>query len=222
MRLAAFALVCAGLTLSQAAAAQSLSSSANREGSRETNLSVVFQNSSNFDAKGGTTADVEGGAGFRVGMGYNYTDNLLVSFDIGMDQMDYKANLAGDEPGVVFPIKGELQYLTLMMNGTYNFFQSRLTPFVTGGLGWTWIDTNIASEPPQGGCWWTWYGYVCTSWQNTKTVDAFSYQAGAGIRYDVSDSFVIQGSYRMTWMNLKDAEGTPDIDGFQLSIGWKF
>jgi opacity protein-like surface antigen len=108
------------------------------------------------------------------------------------------------------------------MNGTYNFFQSRLTPFVTGGLGWTWIDTNIASEPPQAGCWWTWYGYVCTSWQNTKTVDAFSYQLGAGIRYDVSDSFVVQGSYRMTWMNLKDAEGTPNIDGFQLSIGWKF
>jgi hypothetical protein len=122
MRFVALALIFTGLTLSQAAAAQSFSSSANREGSRETNLSVVFQNSSTIDAKGGTVADVESGAGFRGGIGYHYTDKLLVSFDIGMDQMDYKANLAGDEPGVVFPIKGELQYLTLMMNGTYNFF----------------------------------------------------------------------------------------------------
>ena len=222
MRYAAFAMMLATLALAQSATAQPLSSSANREGQRESNLSVVFQNSSDIDAKGGTTADVESGAGFRAGIGYNYTDKFLVSLDIGMDQMDYKANLAGDEPGVLFPISGELRYTTLMVNGTYNFLESRLTPFVTGGLGWAWVDTNIATEPPQTGCWWTWVGYVCTSWQDTKTIDAFSYQLGAGLRYDVNDSFVVQGSYRMTWIDLSDATSTPSIDGFQLSIGWKF
>jgi hypothetical protein len=49
MKIAAFVTVRAGPALSQAATADSFSSPAHREGNWETNLSVVFQNSSNID-----------------------------------------------------------------------------------------------------------------------------------------------------------------------------
>ena len=32
----------------------------------------------------------------------------------------------------------------------------------------------------------------------------------------------VKGSYRMTWIDFDQAEGTPDFDGFTLSVAWKF
>ena len=120
-------------------------------------------------------------------------------------------------------LRGDLEFLTLMGNATYNFLPGQFSPFVTGALGWSWVDTNIATEPPQVGCWWDpWWGYVCSSFQDTRSIDGFSYQVGVGARYDFSDTLAVKGSYRMTWIDFDNAEGTPDFDGFTLSVGWKF
>jgi opacity protein-like surface antigen len=48
------------------------------------------------------------------------------------------------------------------------------------------------------------------------------YQLGAGARYDFRNNFSIHGSYRVTWVDLDNADGTPDFDGFELSVGWRF
>jgi opacity protein-like surface antigen len=85
------------------------------------------------------------------------------------------------------------------------------------------VDTNIATEPPSIGCWWhPWYGYVCTSWQDTKSVDGFAYEVGAGVRWDINDIFSLDGGYTMRWIALDGVDGTPSFDGFQLNVGWKF
>jgi hypothetical protein len=94
---------------------------------------------------------------------------------------------------------------------------------VTASAGWAWIDTNIATGPPQTGCWWDpWWGYICTTFQNTKSLDGFSYGLGVGARYDINDQFAVKAAYRMQWVDLSNASGTPDIDGFELTFGWKF
>ena len=31
----------------------------------------------------------------------------------------------------------------------FNFLEGDLTPYVTGGVGWSFIDTNIPDAPPQ-------------------------------------------------------------------------
>lgn len=217
MKFAAIVATGACLALSPLTGAQA----GEREGDWETRLGLVFQNSTDVEFDGGTTAEFESGTGFKLGIAYHYTDNLEVGFNIGLDQQDYNSDIVG-ENGAVFPIKGELEYTTAILDLTYNFIDGPFTPFVVGGIGWAWMDTNIGNEPPQTGCWWTWYGYVCTTWQDTKTFDGFAYQLGAGLRYDFSDTLAVHGSYRMTWMELDQATSTPDIDGFQLSIGWKF
>jgi len=62
--------------------------------------------------------------------------------------------------------------MTLMAEATYNILARPLTPYGTGGLGWSWVDNNIATEPPTVGCWWVpWYGYVCEGYENTKSLD---------------------------------------------------
>jgi opacity protein-like surface antigen len=209
----------AGLALAQTAGAQS----ADRAGRWETNIGIVFQNSASVDFKGGTTADMQSGTGFQAGLGYNLSDHLLLSGSVTFNNIDYKAKIAGDQVGEFFQAKGSLDDFALMFDGTWNFLDGPFTPFLTAGIGYNWVDTNLATEPPQVGCWWDpWYGYICANFQDTKTIDGFAYEAAVGARYDFNESFAVLGSYRMMWIDLGDAQGTPDFDGFNLNVTWKF
>ena len=59
---------------------------------------------------------------------------------------------------------------TVRFTGSYNFSEKEFTPFVTGGLGWTYIDTNIPTGLPENICWaYPWYGYYCTTYVPTET-----------------------------------------------------
>ena len=109
------------------------------------------------------------------------------------------------------------------LNATLGFSYGEMTPFIGAGIGWSWIDTNVPTGLPESACWWDpWYGYICTTYQDTKTIDGFAYQLGAGLRYDINDMLAVHGSYRVTWVDIEQATSTPQFDGFQLSIGWKF
>jgi opacity protein-like surface antigen len=218
-------LVClAVLAMAPAALAQS----ANREGTWETRLGILYQNSSDWDFNGGTTADIDSDTSFLVGGSYHLNDNLELGGNLTFGQTDYDADIAtdlnGDEIADGFlSVSGEYESTTLMFDATWNFIDGPFTPFVSAAAGWSWIDTNIATGPPQTGCWWDpWWGYVCSTFQDTKSLDGFAYGLEAGARYDFSDTFALHGAYRILWVDLDNASGTPDTDGFRLSLGWKF
>ena len=219
MKWQAMVALVAGLAAAQAADAQSVG----RAGTWETNVGIVFQNSASVDFKGGSTADLDSGMGFVVGAGYNLTDNIQFSGSFLFNTIDYKAAIVGDQVGKVFYAKGSLDNFGFMVDGTYNFVSGPFTPFVSAGIGYSWVDTNLATEPPQYGCWWDpWYGYVCANFQDTKTIDGFAYEAAVGARYDFNPALALLGSYRMMWIDLGEAQGTPDFDGFTLNLAWKF
>jgi opacity protein-like surface antigen len=207
------------LALAPSAYAQS----ADRAGTWETRLDVVYQNSSDWDFNGGTTAEIDSDTSFLVGVGYHLNDNLELGGNFTFGQTDYTADIVGDEIGEVFGVRGEYESTSLLFDATWNFLPSAFTPFVSASAGWSWVDTNIATGPPQTGCWWDpWWGYVCSSFQDTKSLDGFSYGFDVGARYDFSDSIAAHATYRMMWVDLDNADGTPDVDGFRLGIGWKF
>lgn len=194
-----------------------------RAGTFETRLGILVQNSAEAEFNGGTQVEFDSDMGFKLGFAYHYTDNLEFGVNMGLGQTDYEAEIFGDEPGESFGVRGDLEYTTLTVDGTWNILSGPFSPFLTATVGWTWVDTNIASGPPETGCWWDpWYGYICATWQDTRTVDGFTYGLGVGARYDISDQFAVHGSYRIDWIDLDEAQGTPDFDGFQLSVGWKF
>ncbi len=189
----------------------------------EAHAGLAFQQSSSADFKGGTTVDVHSGTDFLLGVGYNYSDHLAFGGSFSFDQKDYDAKVAGDTPGEVFPVKGSLDSMALMVDVTYYFLKGPLTPFLVGGLGWSKVDTNISTAPPDVGCWWDpWYGYLCTSFPNTKKIDGLAYELGLGLRYDINATWVADGTYKMKWVDFDNATGTPDFSAFLLSLGWKF
>jgi opacity protein-like surface antigen len=215
-------IVCtAGIVLSMPAIVHA---AGGREGTWETSLGVAIQNSADSDFKGGTKVEMDSDEGFVLQFDYNYTGNLAFGVILDLGQRDYKADVASaDIPGLVYKIKGDMDYTNLIGTATWNFLDGPFTPFVTAGLGWSWWDTNVATEPPQTGCWWDpWWGYVCSTWQDTKTVDGLMYMAGVGARFDINDRFAIHASYRANWIELDKAKGSPYVDEFNIMFGWKF
>ena len=209
----------AALAVVQTAAAQS----ADREGRWEASAGLTFINSSDVDFDGGTTADIDSDNGFKFGVAYHFSDHLKFGGSLSFSTIDHDAQIAGDEVGEFFGVRGELEATTLMADATYNFMDGPFTPFVVAGLGWSWTDTNIADAPPEVGCWWDpWWGYVCANFQDTRTIDGFAYQLGAGARYDFGNAFAVEAAYRVMWVDYENAESTPDFDAFELNFGWKF
>ena len=72
---------------------------ADRAGTWETRLGILYQNSSSWDFEGGTTADVDSDTSLLVGVGYHMTDNLELGGNITFGQTDYEALIVGDEIG---------------------------------------------------------------------------------------------------------------------------
>jgi opacity protein-like surface antigen len=189
----------------------------------QTRIGINYQPTTDVDFDGGSKVEFNSSTGFLVGFGYDLSDHLQVGANFTYDERDYEASLAGDEPGETFPIRGNLQAMGVMADLSYYFMTGRFTPFVTTGVGWNFVDTDIPTSPPQVGCWWNpWYGYICQGFQETKSVDGFAYQAGAGVRYRVSPSISLSGSYRVSWLDFPKADGTPSFEGFQFIVNWGF
>jgi opacity protein-like surface antigen len=117
---------------------------------------------------------------------------------------------------------GTLDTATVALNASYYILDGPLTPYLMGGIGWTFVDSNIPSGPHQGVCWYDpWYGYVCTSYQNTYSKSYFSYDLGLGARWDVMSGFFVRGSAIWQWIDLGQP-GTTDFLGGRLDLGYMF
>ena len=192
-------------------------------GQWEATVGVIASNSTSVDFEGGTTADIDSGFGFLAGVGYHFTDRIRFGSTFTYDSKDYSAVVAGDTAGESFTTEGSLDTMSVMLDAAYTFLTGPFTPYIVGGVGWAWVDTNIASAPPDVGCWWhPWWGYICTSWQDTRTVDGLAYEVGLGMRYSFTNALAADAAYRMRWMDFENATGTPSSDTLQLNLVWKF
>ncbi len=189
----------------------------------QTRLGVNYQPTTRVDFDGGTQVEFDSSTSFLAGLGYDLSDHLQVGANFTYNERDYEGRVAGDDPGETFSVQGDLKAMGVMADLSYYFLTGRFTPFVTTGIGWNFVDTKIPTSPPQVGCWWDpWYGYICQGFQETKNVDGFAYQVGAGLRYRVNPSISLSGSYQMSWLDFPKADGTPGFEAFQFIVNWGF
>jgi len=221
------AVACAAalLTIATVAGAADLGPSyRGRQGKYEITLQPRYIDSKTINFDGGTSIETDADLGFGFGFGYNFTNKFAMHGDWSWGSTNYRANIATDNSGTPgrTTASGTLDFSTFALNLSYYFMDGPLTPFVMGGIGWTWVDSNIPSGLPQTGCWYDpWYGYICTSYQDTYAKDYFSYNLGVGGRWDVAPGFFLRGSIVWQWMDLGTA-GTTDFPGARLDIGFIF
>ena len=187
---------------------------------------LLWQDAQELNFEGGSAADLDDDLGIALTFGYRFNSRLELIFALDWNQIDYDFEVIEDSalPGVQgFSGSGDLETWTPRIGLNVNILETDLTPFVTAGVGWAFIDTNIPDAPPQTSCWWDpWYGYFCGTWQSTRSLDELTYNAGLGIRWDLGDSFTLRAAYEKHWIEVDNASGTPDFDQVKIGISARY
>jgi opacity protein-like surface antigen len=196
-----------------------------REGMYEITLQPRYILSKDIDAGGGSKLELDSTFGFGLGFGYNFTNNFALHLEGSWASEGYSATVPtsiGGFPTGTTSVKGTMDTYTTALNLSYYFLDGPVTPFLMGGIGWTWVDSNIPSGPPTGTCWYDpWYGYVCTSYQSTYTKDYLSYNLGVGVRWDVQPGFFVRGIVDWQWLDLGTV-GSNYFLGGRVDLGFTF
>ena len=193
-----------------------------RHGQWEASLLVQGAGGVDLGGESGSSIEVDDTIGWGFTIGYNLTANWNFSYKFTMASPDYTATIVPEPPEGEDPVPRVIDYqldkYSHALNATWNWFDGPLTPFLQGGIGWTRIDSNIPSQPPQTGCWWDpWWGYICdTTWKTYETSD-FAYNLGIGLRWDINGALFLRGSYNREWVSVDS--GDLDFDTLSLDMG---
>ena len=196
-----------------------------RAGSSEVYLGPVFTAEKSYSFEGGSTARTDTGFGMNFGYAFNYTPKMSFGFDIAWGEIDYRATV---QPGpgnanAGRNLSGTIETRLLRVNGTYHFLASDFTPFVTGGLGWTHIDTNIPAGLPENVCWYyPWYGTYCSTYVPTETTTKFSYNVGAGLRMDFGRAAFARFLVNAQYVDFGGSYGSSNLTQYRVDLGTKF
>jgi opacity protein-like surface antigen len=189
-----------------------------RAGTWEFTLPLIYAESARITGENGTSVNIDGGYGFGFGFGYNISDNFQLNGLFNWNSRSYNATTVGTD-GTTKKYNNYMDTSTLSLNAVYYILKGDITPFVSGGVGVTYVDTNIPTGTGSTSCWYDpWWGYVCSSYLPTKTENDISYSAGAGVRFDVNRQFSLQGSFNRTWIDISRATGQPEFDTWKLDL----
>lgn len=199
--------------------------SADRAGHWDAHFNVLYGDSQNVSSNDGSSADIDSSAGWGFGFGYSFDDHWQLEGNFSYRNADYHATIApqSGNPNAPQSISGTMEASTLAVNATYHFLARAFTPFVTGGVGGTYVDTNIPDGLAVPVCWWDpWWGYYCAPVYPTKSDTYFSYNVGAGLRWDARGGLFMRALVSEQWVDVGGGVGTPDFLQFRLDIGTRF
>jgi len=193
-----------------------------REGRFETSVILAYQDGISAESEGGSSLDIDSNAGWGFSIGWNWTAKLNFQYRLTSNEPKYLAVIVPEEPDLLpQTIEHKMSKLSHRLNASYHIFEGGFTPFVSGGIGYTKLDSNFPKAAPQTGCWWDpWWGFICFADYKTFSTSEFTYNLGAGLRWDINDSIFSRLEYNREFISLKN--GSLDIDTFTLEIGLMF
>ena len=218
------ALIAVGLLLAAVAPSALAQRHTDRAGTAEFGFMVAEVDGVDVTGKHGAALSVDSDPAWGFTGGYNFTNRLFFGGEWTWASPSYVATRAPDSPpGPLNSIRANLDVSTFIVKAQFNFFEGAVTPYAEIGGGWIYVDSNIATGPPQTGCWWDpWWGYVCTSWYDTYNDTRTGWMYGLGVRWDVSDSIVLRGLWGQTDMKTNYASTNLKYDNYRVEVAWKF
>lgn len=159
---------------------------------------------------------------FILGGGYHLNDNLYIGGEVTFSNADFTGYGEDPETGEPSVLNQDLKEWGLLVGIEYNILKGPITPYVSAGLGFTYLETAVPDGDPEFICvpgywqWWCYWAYpVYSNW-------SFTYYAGAGVRWDINDRTVLRLSYKSNWIDFPSVESSPRQDVFSLTIGGRF
>ncbi len=209
-----------GLAATESAQADTYRSRAERW---EFTVQMRYLDAETLGFTSGSELDVNSDIGWGFGFGYNFNEHLAMGFDFGWNSPSYDATIASaDTPGVFSQASGELSTSSIHFNLLYNFIAGPITPFIAGGIGSTYVDSNVAYGLPSTGCWYDpYWGYYCDTYQATYSDSRFSYNASVGLRWDVARDAFLRASIGTHWIDMKNSS-TQEFTTGRFEIGFMY
>ena len=180
-----------------------------------------------LDGANGSVIDTESTTGWGLTLGYNFNSHWALSGELAWASPDYEALIVPDDgfgnPGTPELIRHELSLFSYSFKGTFNLIDGPLTPYAELGLGWTEVDSNIASQPPITGCWWDpWWGYICDTFYSTYSKTRETYSGALGVRWDLDNGMSLKGSYGLMQVSTAKSTDDADLEYFRFDLAWRF
>jgi len=187
----------------------------------ESSFQLVYQSGETLTGPRGANAEFDDDFGFGFGVTYHVNNHFSVGGDFSFLTPSYDATLI-DENDQPFNLRARADIFTGQFRGTYHLLAGPLTPYVEGGLGWTYIDSNVTDQPPIVGCWFDpFWGFICGSFFDTYSDTSFSYSAGVGMRWDITPDIGVRGGVSRLRVDL-DRGGNSDVDVGKVELVWRF
>lgn len=194
-------------------------------GTFEWSISGIYQDSKSMSSENGSSLEAKSAVGLGLNINYYLSNRFLVGFDMEFLSPGYKAILIDDTvvPADSIQIKHNMSQFNGRFKATYEFLDGNFKPFVEGGLGWSYFDSNVADSPPIVGCWWhPYWGYICDGYYRTITETVFTYGVGAGIKYQLSGDSFLKLSFNSWKLDGIGKAGDENLDATKLEYGWRF
>ena len=190
-----------------------------RDGKWESGFKLLSSSSTDIDGELGSSIDFDSDIGWGFSLGYNLNPHILINYEFTSITPKYEAILVDGDSGNTHEINHKMNVYNSQFNFVYNFSKEQLTPFVQAGLGWSYLDSNVADGPPGAVCWWDpWWGYICDGYQSTYDDTRFSYNVAAGVRYELDNSVFFRASYQQNWTDLSNSNDL-SLGVFHIEIG---
>lgn len=159
--------------------------------------------------------DLEDEAMWGFGLAYHFNSHFAVRAEFTGGYPDYEATWNTDV------LRGESFVQEGRFNLDFHLLEGPVTPYVSGGLGYFYMDTGIPTGPPGYYVWWDyWWGNVVSVYQPTYTDTFFTLNAAAGLRWDIGDEFFIKAEGSAEWIEMS-GDWIQSIRA-TLAAGWKF
>jgi opacity protein-like surface antigen len=213
-------------TISSAALADNSIKPSSRTDKWEFGILLNHVDSWDLTGRNGSTIDVDSDTGLGFNMGYNFNEHFNLSLDISFNSQSYDAvaipvddvsGIAGEPVNIHHNLDND----AFNFSFTYNITARTLTPFISGELGWTYLDSNISNSEVETVCWWDpWWGYICTPYVSTYSTTPFSYGIGAGLRWDVTHTMAIKASIDQRWLNVDGVNDNAELLTGKIGLSW--
>ena len=218
------AILCGAICAAAAGAAAAQERPSRTRGT-EFSIAVPVLESQTTTFDGGTVVHTDSEPGLGFNFDYRLGERWSVGGTMAYHRIDYVADVAVDDLGLGAPgdvVTGRLDTDSIMAHGTRYFGDwKRVAPYVSAGLGWISIDTNVPEGPPFSVCRWDpWFGFICDAVQPTRTFSDMTGTLGAGVRFDLSRRLFLDASFGRRWIDF-DTAHRPDFSQFQLAIGFR-
>jgi opacity protein-like surface antigen len=150
-----------------------------------------------------------------MGVAYHFSDFFSVHGDFMFGQATLHA-LAPDGTEVSPSQTAFLQ--SGRVNLDYNMINRRLTPVLTAGIGYQYLEINSEETYYVQGYYGSWYETQGAYYYETD----FTWNVGAGFRWNVTDQLFVKVMGGAQWLQYSGAQNvSTQLEGFFV-IGWMF